>query len=213
MAIINSASKRFDRLQSSKSCGRSPALPTAKRRIVLEPKIAGSSAIRALFFQSIRSWLTSGSVEFPCEVLALANSAGAETLREGFNFFKLQNAKAMPDNVPLFGLKLQTKGYHCLEAAAWISILRWTLACPSSGLMVLVFKRPIECPHHESCDIRVLAAARASDIENSDCIVGQERSEPIFAIRLPSMKVQPRFVVFLGKFHGLLGSAGQSGRH
>jgi hypothetical protein len=62
-----------------------------------------------LFFQGIRSWLTSGSVEFPCEVLALANSAGAETLLEGFNFFKLQNAKAMPDNAPLFGLKVQTK--------------------------------------------------------------------------------------------------------
>jgi hypothetical protein len=46
--------------------------------------------------------LTSGIVEFPCEVLALANS-------EGFNFFKLQKAKAMPDNVPLFGLKVQTK--------------------------------------------------------------------------------------------------------
>jgi hypothetical protein len=30
-------------------------------------------------------------------------------LLEGFNFFKLQNAKAMPDNAPLFGLKVQTK--------------------------------------------------------------------------------------------------------
>jgi hypothetical protein len=89
--------------------GASLLVPGMYLALVLEPKIAGSSAIRALFFQGFRSWLTSGNVEFPCEFLALANSAEAETLLEGFNFFKLQNAKAMPDNVPLFGLKVQTK--------------------------------------------------------------------------------------------------------
>ena len=42
-------------------------------------------------------------------MFALANSLEAETLLQGYNFFKVQNAKAMPDNVPLFGLKMDTK--------------------------------------------------------------------------------------------------------
>jgi hypothetical protein len=42
-------------------------------------------------------------------LFALANSVEAETLLQGFNFFKVQNAKAMPDNVPLFGLKMDMK--------------------------------------------------------------------------------------------------------
>jgi hypothetical protein len=89
--------------------GRKPARCWYVSGIVLGPEIAGGAAIRALFSQGIGSWLTRGNIEFPCELLALANSLEAETLLQGFNFFKVQNAKAMPDNVPLFGLKMDTK--------------------------------------------------------------------------------------------------------
>ena len=70
--------------------------------IVLKPEIAGGAAIRALFSQGIGSWLTRGNIEFPCELFALANSVEAETLLQGFNFFKVQNAKAMPGNLPFW---------------------------------------------------------------------------------------------------------------
>jgi hypothetical protein len=30
-------------------------------------------------------------------------------LIEGFNFFRIQNAAAMPDHVPLFGLELENR--------------------------------------------------------------------------------------------------------
>jgi hypothetical protein len=89
--------------------GRKPARCWYVSGIVLEPEIAGGAAIRALFSQGIGSWLTRGNIEFPCELFALANSLEAETLLQGFNFFKLQNAKAMPDSVPLFGLKMDTR--------------------------------------------------------------------------------------------------------
>ena len=89
--------------------GRKPARCWYISGIVLKPEIAGGAAIRALFSQGIGSWLTRGNIEFPCELFALANSVEAETLLQGFNFFKVQNAKAMPDNVPLFGLKMDTK--------------------------------------------------------------------------------------------------------
>jgi hypothetical protein len=89
--------------------GRKPAHSWYVSGIVLEPKIAGDRAIRALFVEGIRSWLSSESVEFPCEFLSLASSVAAETLLCGFGFFKVQNAKAMPDREPLFGLKVATK--------------------------------------------------------------------------------------------------------
>ena len=75
--------------------GRKPAGCWYVSGIVLEPEIAGGAAIRALFSQGIGSWLTRGNIEFPCELFALANSLEAETLLQGFNFFKVQNAKAM----------------------------------------------------------------------------------------------------------------------
>jgi len=46
--------------------------------------------------------LSGGNIEFPCELFALANSLEAETLLQGFNFFKVQNAKAMPGNLPFW---------------------------------------------------------------------------------------------------------------
>jgi len=46
-------------------------------------------------------------VEFPCELFSLGSSAEVETLLHGFSFFKVQNP--VPDNMPLFGLKLKTK--------------------------------------------------------------------------------------------------------
>jgi hypothetical protein len=42
-----------------------------------------------------------------CELLAFAYSAQGQALLEGFNFFRIQNAAAMPDHVPLFGLELE----------------------------------------------------------------------------------------------------------
>jgi hypothetical protein len=87
--------------------------PTLKPRVCIwHCSEAGNRlgvAIKTLFFKGIRSWLTSGSVEFPCELFSLASSAEVETLLHGFSFFKVQNAGAMPDNMPLFGLKLKTK--------------------------------------------------------------------------------------------------------
>ena len=55
------------------------------------------------------SWLKSPNIEFPGELPALAYSAQGQALLEGFNFFRIQNAAAMPDNVPLFGLELNTR--------------------------------------------------------------------------------------------------------
>jgi hypothetical protein len=42
-------------------------------------------------------------------VLSLAYAKQGQTLLEGFNFFKIQNANVMPDRVPLFGLQLADK--------------------------------------------------------------------------------------------------------
>ena len=57
--------------------------------------------------------------------LALAYSDQGQALLEGFNFFKLQNAKVMPDNAALFALQvsdrehlissLKTKGLDVAE--------------------------------------------------------------------------------------------------
>jgi len=38
-----------------------------------------------------------------------AYSDQGQALLEGFNFFKVQNAKMMPDNVPLFALQVGDK--------------------------------------------------------------------------------------------------------
>jgi hypothetical protein len=54
-------------------------------------------------------WLKSPNIAFPGELLALAYSAQGQALLEGFNFFRIQNAAAMPDHVPLFGLELETR--------------------------------------------------------------------------------------------------------
>ena len=78
--------------------------------LVLRPQLSGSRAIRLLLSQGIGSWLKSPNIAFPCELLALAYSAQGQALLEGFNFFRIQNAAAMPDHVPLFGLELENRG-------------------------------------------------------------------------------------------------------
>ena len=77
--------------------------------VVLLPELEGSRAIRLLFSRGIGSWLRRTRIAFPCELLALASSSEGERLLEGFEFFKIQNATAMPDHVPLFGLRLGTR--------------------------------------------------------------------------------------------------------
>jgi hypothetical protein len=77
--------------------------------IVLRPQLIGSRAIRVLLSQGMGSWLKAPNIEFPGELLALAYSAQGQALLEGFNFFRIQNAAAMPDHVPLFGLELDTR--------------------------------------------------------------------------------------------------------
>jgi hypothetical protein len=77
--------------------------------IVLRPELIGGRAIKILLSQGIGSWLASAHIQFPCELLALAYSDQGQALLEGFNFFKLQNAKAMPDNEPLFALQVGDK--------------------------------------------------------------------------------------------------------
>jgi hypothetical protein len=77
--------------------------------IVLRPQLIGSRAIRVLLSQGMGSWLESRKIDFPCELLALAYSAPGQALLEGFNFFRIQNATAMPDHVPLFGLELENR--------------------------------------------------------------------------------------------------------
>jgi hypothetical protein len=77
--------------------------------IVLRPQLIGSRAIRVLLSQGMGSWLKSPNMEFPGELLALAYSAQGQALLEGFNFFRIQNAASMPDQVPLFGLELENR--------------------------------------------------------------------------------------------------------
>ena len=74
--------------------------------IVLRSELVGGRAIKILLSHGIGSWLASAHIHFPCELLALAYSEQGQALLEGFDFFKLQNAKAMPDRVPLFALQV-----------------------------------------------------------------------------------------------------------
>jgi hypothetical protein len=73
--------------------------------VLLRP-IVGSCAIRLLMGQGVAAWLGQGHVAFPCELLALASSRPGEALLQGFEFYRVQHATAMPDGVPLFGLEL-----------------------------------------------------------------------------------------------------------
>jgi len=59
--------------------------------------------------QGIGFWLKSPNMTYPCELLALAYSAQGQALLERFNFFRVQNAAAMPDHVPLFCLELDNR--------------------------------------------------------------------------------------------------------
>jgi hypothetical protein len=101
------------RLKESQLTGRSmrtfintPAHSWYISGIVLRPELIGGRAIKILLSHGIGSWLSSTQIQFPCELFALAYSDQGQALLEGFNFFKLQNAKAMPDNVPLFALQV-----------------------------------------------------------------------------------------------------------
>src|SRR5271165_1202242 len=77
--------------------------------LVLRPQLSGSRAIRLLLSQGIGFWLKSPNMTYPCELLALAYSAQGQALLERFNFFRVQNAAAMPDHVPLFCLELDNR--------------------------------------------------------------------------------------------------------
>ena len=79
--------------------------------IVLRPELIGGRAIKILLSHGIGSWLASAQIRFPCELLALAYSDQGQALLEGFNFFKLQNANAMPDNAALFALQVSDRGH------------------------------------------------------------------------------------------------------
>ena len=79
--------------------------------IVLRPELIGGRAIRVLLSQGLNSFLDSVQIHFPCQLLALAYSRQGEALLEGFNFFKLQHASAMPDGVPLFCLQLPDRDH------------------------------------------------------------------------------------------------------
>ena len=79
--------------------------------IVLRPELIGGRAIRVLLSQGLNSFLDSVQFHFPCQLLALAYSRQGEALLEGFNFFKLQHASAMPDGAPLFCLQLPDRDH------------------------------------------------------------------------------------------------------
>jgi hypothetical protein len=74
--------------------------------IVLRPELRGGRAITILLSHGIGSWLASTQIHFPCQLLALAYSEQGQALLEGFDFFKLRNAKSMLDGVPLFALQV-----------------------------------------------------------------------------------------------------------
>ena len=77
--------------------------------IVLRSELRGGRAIKILLSRGIGCWLATARIDFPCELLALAYSEQGRALLEGFDFFKLQNARAMPDGVPLFALQVSEK--------------------------------------------------------------------------------------------------------
>ena len=77
--------------------------------IVLRPELIGGRAIRILLSHGVGSWLSSAKIQFPSHLLALAYPKPGESLLEGFNFFKIQNADIMPNRVPLFGLPLPSR--------------------------------------------------------------------------------------------------------
>jgi hypothetical protein len=77
--------------------------------IVLRSELRGGRAIKILLSRGIGCWLARAHIHFPCQLLALAYSEQGQALLEGFDFFKLQNAKAMPDGVPLFALEVSDR--------------------------------------------------------------------------------------------------------
>ncbi len=77
--------------------------------IVLRPELVGGRAIRVLLSHGVGSWLSSAKIQFPAQLLALAYSPQGQALLEGFKFFKIQNASAMPDRFSLFGLQLESE--------------------------------------------------------------------------------------------------------
>jgi hypothetical protein len=116
MSVRTAAWLKSGKLKESQLSGammrrfvRKPARFWYVSGIVLLPQLAGSRAIRTLFSEGIGSWLRHTRIEFPCQLLALAYFAESEVLLEGFGFFRIQNATAMPDHVPLFCLELSTR--------------------------------------------------------------------------------------------------------
>ena len=77
--------------------------------IVLRPELKGGRAIKILLSRGVGCWLTKAHIHFPCQLFALAYSEQGQALLEGFDFFKLRNAKAMPDGAPLFALQVSDR--------------------------------------------------------------------------------------------------------
>jgi hypothetical protein len=77
--------------------------------IVLRPELKGGRAIKILLSRGVGCWLTKAHIRFPCQLFALGYSEQGQALLGGFDFFKLRNAKAMPDEAPLFALQVSDR--------------------------------------------------------------------------------------------------------
>src|SRR5258708_29804001 len=77
--------------------------------IVLRSELRGGRAIKILLSPAIGCLLARAHIHFPCDLLSLAYSEQGQAVLEGFDFFKLQKAKAVPDRVPLFSLEVSDR--------------------------------------------------------------------------------------------------------
>lgn len=71
--------------------------------VVLSPS-ASPRAVRTLLADGIRTWRIEAKIAFPSAFLALASSDEGRLMLERFGFFRIQNASAMPDKLPLYEL-------------------------------------------------------------------------------------------------------------
>jgi hypothetical protein len=76
--------------------------------IVLRDELVGGRTIRVLLPAALNSWVKL-PIQYPCELLALASSKEGEALLNRFNFIRMQNAHAMPDAFPLYGIEINSR--------------------------------------------------------------------------------------------------------
>ena len=74
--------------------------------MVLRPELIGTCAIRILLGDGLCHWFNTGSIAFPCQLLALSPWPESELLLASFGFHCYQKAHAMPDGIALFALDL-----------------------------------------------------------------------------------------------------------